>query len=279
MSNPNVFTVTAEITYRPFRVPPRCRKARQVEETFTHVVTIPSVTSADAPVVALIPNDRGHLGSPGSLDAELRAFGGKLWTVETESRDCTSPAVAAGSDRFPASVTENYWIEYPRDAIAQFESGYQGYLIIDGTVWRQTNEPVYSVQSLGMGHNHGGTYLDIEVPAPGKHEDRMFTLIDHEAAVAGALAIAARYGDDQSFERIRSTPKATILDASAFKVPTDAQRIANAEDEVRKIAKAVRALLAGDLSHDSLKEAKQLINDADSVLWKHGLDVVPPASR
>ncbi|MET1154516.1 hypothetical protein [Arthrobacter sp.] len=44
------FTVTADVDYRPFRVPPRCRKARPVPETFKRHIDIPSVTSEDAPV-------------------------------------------------------------------------------------------------------------------------------------------------------------------------------------------------------------------------------------
>ncbi|BCW67338.1 hypothetical protein NicSoilB4_21010 [Arthrobacter sp. NicSoilB4] len=52
------FTVTADVSYRPYRVPPRCRKARPVDEVFTHYISIPSVTSNDAPVVAIVPDDR-----------------------------------------------------------------------------------------------------------------------------------------------------------------------------------------------------------------------------
>lgn len=277
MSNPSVFTVTAEITYRPFRVPPRCRKPRQVAETFTHTVSIPSVTSADAPVVALIPNDRGHLGAPGGGDAELRAYDGKLWTVVTEDRDCTAPAVVAGSDRFPAAVTEDFWTESQREAIERFTAGYEDFLVVDGTLWRRTEEPVYSVQSLGMGHNHGGTFLDIEIQGPGRSADRTFTLLDPDGAIASALAIAERYGDDKSFDRIRRTPRATILDATAFKMPTNEQRVAAAENETRAIASNVRRLLIGDISHDTIREAKKLLDEAESLLWKHGLETVPSA--
>lgn len=277
MSNPNVFTITAEITYRPFRVPPRCRKHRQVAETFTHTVSIPSVTSDDAPVVALIPNDRGYLGAPGGGEAELRAYAGKLWTVVTEDRDCTAPAVMAGSDSFPTDVTEDFWTESQREATAKFASGYEDFLVVDGSLWRRTEEPVYSVQSLGMGYNHGGTFLDIEIQGPSRSADRTFTLLDPDGAIAAALAIAERYGDDQSYDRIRRTPRATILDRTAFKVPTNAQRITAAEDETRAIVKNIRDLLAGEISHDTIREAKKLLDEAESLLWKHGLEVVEPA--
>ena len=279
MSNPNVFTITAEIKYRPFRTPPRCRKPRQVQETFKHTLAIPSVTSVDAPTVALVPNDRGLFGAPGGGEAEIRSFDGKLWTVETETRDCTSPAALAGSDLFPADVTLDFHLEDADEAAEHFTSRYQDYLIVDGVVWRQTAEPVYSVETLGWGGNHGGTYMDIEVLVPGKREDRTFTLVDYDAAVAGALAIATDNGDDQSFERIRRTPGATILDPSAFRVPGDAVRIAKAESEVRQRASAAAALLQGRLTQDVLKEAKQAIKDMEAMFWKHGLDMVEPAGR
>lgn len=279
MSNPNVFTVTAEITYRPFRIPPRCRNPRQVPEVIERQIAIPSVTSAEAPVVALVPNDRGFLGSPGGGAAEVRSFDGKLWTVMTVEPDCTSAALPAGSDKFPAEITFDFHVSEVSEATEMFTSRYEKYLIVDGFVWRETTEPVYTVESLGWGGNSGGTYMDIGVILTGKRDDQMFSLLDHDAAVAGALAIAERYGDDQSFDRIRSTPKATILDPSAFKVPSDKDRIEAAENDVRVRAASAAALLQGELTRSVVDQVKQAMKDLEAVFWDHGLDSVKPNAK
>lgn len=277
MTTPGFFTVTAEITYYPMQVPKGCRKPRPVKETITHPVHVPSVTSAEAPVVALVPNDRGHLGSPGGNIAELRDWKGQLYTVENSVRgDVTSPAEVAGVD-FPSAITLLNHRRSAREAIESVDADYLKFLIVDGQVWRATDEPVYAVANLGMGHNHGGTFLDIEVRTPGNNLGHRFSLTDHAAAVAGALAIAERNGDDKSYDRIQATTAATILVASAFKVPSAAVRIAAAADEIRSLAKEIRERLSSDLTHDSLRGIKELVEQTDNLLWKHELQSVPTA--
>jgi hypothetical protein len=278
MSNPNVFTITAEITYRPFRTPPRCRNPRQVPEIIERIWAVPSVTSDVAPVVALIPNDRGFLGSPGGGEAEIRSFDGKLWTVVTEQPDCTSAPLPVGSEKFPADVTLDFHVADADEATEFFTSRYGKYLIVDGFVWRETAEPVYTVECLGWGNNSGGTYMSIGVVLPNRRDDRMFTLIDYEAAVDGALAIAKEQGDDKWFDRIRRTPKATILDPTAFKVPSEKARIAAAENDVRQRAATAVELLKGDLTKDVVGQVQQALKDIESAFWNHGLESVKPAS-
>lgn len=279
MTTPGFFTVTAEITYYPMRVPKGCRKPRPVKETIIHSVQVPSVTSAEAPVVALVPNDRGHLGSPGGNVAELRAWNGQLYTVESSKRgDVTSPAEVAGVN-FPSAITLLNHRTDGREVIESVDADYKQFLIVDGQVWRATDEPVYTVANLGLGHNHGGTFLDIEVRPAGNSLGHRFSLADHAAAVTGALEIAERNGDNKSYDRIKAAPAATILDASAFKVPSAAVRIAAAEDEIRSLAKLIRGRLCSDLTHESLRGIKELVEQADNLLWKHELQSVPTTGK
>lgn len=278
MSTPSVFTVTAAITFRPLRVPKGCRKPRPVDELFTYEFTVPSVTSAQAPVVALIPNDRGHLGSPGSNTAELRAYNGGLYTVETvERHNCTSAAVTAGSEQFPDSITRSDWVDSSRLAIDGVAKEFAGTVIIDGCVWRKTTEPVYAISTMGMGSNHGGTFLDIEVRPTNASPDRVFSLTDRDGAVTAALALAERYGDTLSFDRIRAVPSATILDASAFKVPSVTARIAAVEAEARDIMASISRLAGTDFTVDTLTEVKELADKARSLLSSNSVDTVTSA--
>jgi hypothetical protein len=87
------FTVTAEIAYRPYRIPPRCRKERPVNEVVTHPHFHPAVTSADAPVVAIVPDDRGYLGTVRGGDVEMRHYDGRLYVALTDENN----PVTAGS--------------------------------------------------------------------------------------------------------------------------------------------------------------------------------------
>jgi hypothetical protein len=266
----DAFIVTAQITYRPFRIPPRCRTERQVDEVFTDWIQVPSATSTEAPVVALVPNDLGHLGSPGGNIAELRSWNGQLYTVETETPDCTSPATLAGSDLFPAEIDRRYLTPDLRHAVESVRTDLSQFLIVDGVVWRKTAEPVYAVHSLGR-----GTYLDIEVGSVHGNMSRRFALTDREAAIAAAVAIARNSRDEESVEQIIKTAAPTILDASAFKVPSAAARVAAAGNEVRMIADLIRERLAGDHTHESLTEIKELVDAARSLLSKNDIDLVP----
>lgn len=266
----DAFIITAEITFRPFRVPPRCRKARPVDEVFTDWIQVPSVASEDAPVVALVPNDLGHLGSPGCNIAELRFWNGQLYTVDTETPDCTSPATIAGSDHFPATLARRFMTSSQKEAVELVRKDLGKYLVVDGMVWRKTSEPMYAVHSAGP-----ATYLDIEVSSVRGNMSRHFALTDREAAIAAALKLARRTGDEQSIEQILKTANPTILDASAFKVPSTAARVAAAGNEVRMIAKMIRGRLCSDHTHESLTEIKELVDAARSLLSNNDIDKVP----
>jgi hypothetical protein len=266
----DAFIVTAEITYRPLLVPPRCRKARPTDEVFTDWIQVPSVDSSEAPVVALVPNDLGHLGSPGGNLAELRAWNGQLYTVVTETLDCTSAALIAGSDKFPSMIERRCSTPDLKAAVESVRSDFRKLLVIDGAVWRKTSEPVYAVHSMGR-----GTYLEIEVGSVHGNMSRRFALTDREAAISAAVAIARNSRDEQSIEQIRKTHEPTILDATAFKVPSATARVAAAGNEVRVIADLIRERLEGDYTHESLTEIKELVDAARSLLSKNDIDLVP----
>ncbi|ACL42308.1 hypothetical protein Achl_4357 (plasmid) [Pseudarthrobacter chlorophenolicus A6] len=273
MENHEFFTVTSTIGFRPYRVPPRCRKARPVQETFTHEFRIPRVTSEEAPVVALVPDDRGYLGSSDGDDAPLRSYNGQLYTAVMGGR---TDIAAAGSDRFPSTAAYESWSPMEFEAIQEAGRKFEGILVVDGQVWKTTSEPSYKIETLGMGGNHGGTLLEVSFLDRG-NPGRQFPLTEYEHAVASAIEFANKRGDTNSIKMIRETPRATILDPSAFKIPTQAQRLANAEEQARALVVKAAGFLAGATTHDSLWSAKKLIEEADSLMYQHGLDEVAAA--
>lgn len=264
----DAFIITAEITHYPMRVPKGCRKARPVEEVFTDWIQVPSVSDADAPMVALVPNNLGHLGSPGGNIAELRYWNSQLYTVDTETSVPGSPATIAGSDLFPNTHRVTFQTFNLKAAVEAVRKDFGKYLIIEGVVWRKTSEPVYAVHSWGT-----GTYIDIEAGSVHGNMSRRFALTDRDAAIAAAIETA---GDGEWIER---TSEPTILDASAFKIPSAAARVAAAGNEVRMIAGLISERLAKDHTHESLTEIKELVDAARSLLSKNGITMVPASGN
>jgi hypothetical protein len=269
--NTGSFTITAEVAYRPFRVPPRCRKARPVDEAFKHHISIPSVTSADAPVVAIVPDDRGYLGSARGGDVEVRAYAGQLYVAVLDGEK----PVTAGSSRFPDKTTHTSYEHDSYEAMVEAEKQFDGILIIDGQVWKSAEEPSYTIMTMGLGGNHGGTYLELSFFDRGL-TGRRFPVTEYDHAVEAAIEFAEKRRDTNSLRMIRETPKVTVLDPTAFKIPTEASRIAGAEEEVRAMVAKATVLLAGTVTRDRLRDVKKLIEEADSLFWQHGLDKVAP---
>ena len=263
------FTVTADVAYRPYRVPPRCRKARPVDEVFQHHISIPSVTFDEAPVVAVVPDDRGYLGSARGGDVEMRAFDGQLYVALTDGEK----PVTAGSAKFPAKVKHTSYEHGSFEAMVEAEKQFKGLLVIDGQVWKAAEEPSYTIMTMGMGGNHGGTYLELSFMDRGL-TGRRFPVTEYDHAVGSAVEFAEKRGDTNSLRMIRETPKVTVLDPSAFKIPTEAARLALAEEEIRDMVSLAAGMLAGTITRNTLDDAKKTIEKAASLLWQHGLESV-----
>lgn len=259
------FVITSTITYRPHRIPPRCRKPRPVAETFTHEFRIPCLAPEAAPVVALVPDDHGYLGAAAGQDAPLRAYNGQLYSAL--ARD--GRPIKAGSGAFPATVARDTHEAWQDDAIREAGNGFKDLLIIDGGVWKPAKEPVYSIVTLGMGDNHGGTHLEIDYA--GRYV-RQFPLTDYDAAVEAAVAFAEKRGDTHSIPLIRQAPKATILDPTAFKVSTGAERRAAAEEAINALLTKARTRLAGTQTRMTLREVRELLDEAGTLMSESGIE-------
>lgn len=148
----DTFTVTTTVTFHPYRVPPRCRKPRQVEETFTVATDIPTITSAEAPVACTFNPGYQRLTVPETDEVTLRSYDGAFYT---------SVVTSAGDEDFPAERTLDSWESDQVAAEREAHERLWKYLVIDGKVWETMGEPYYSVNTYGMGHNHGGTGLSL----------------------------------------------------------------------------------------------------------------------
>lgn len=285
MSTP---TQTADLTLTvtgtwtdPNYVPPRCRKPRDRAMDATMQVSIPRLSSQDAPLAFVMP--QGVLApEPEEGMRHMRAYNGYLYapvidqpidpttsrrgapeyvTAEQEWPDATWDATSY--TRATRSVSERAASrqEWEQAVRAQTDT----LVIIDGTVWRRSSEPGYYVTTFGMGRNHGGTALFASTDL----NKVMFRADEYDKAVACAIDVAERRGDTR--------------DVAAFQRPDDAkgerERIRVVDpDQVRLIMPPRESEAIFDLRRDYERAMRDytdsithahLDKDAEQRAWEH----------
>ena len=75
------------------------------------------------------------------------------------------------------------------------------YLIFDGKVWKTCGEPMYVINTFGLGHNHGSTGFFIEYTYnPNISRNNYFNALERDKAIAYGKEVAASRGDTNSIE-------------------------------------------------------------------------------
>ena len=75
------------------------------------------------------------------------------------------------------------------------------FIICDGVVWERCEEPMYNINTFGLGHNHGGTgffisfYYNNNIPAK-----NYFNALQREEAIAYGKQVALGRGDTDSVD-------------------------------------------------------------------------------
>lgn len=261
--------ITVDLTYHPMRLPtPRHRKLRPVPTLEKVTVKVPVYTDSDAPVVARVPEG----AMPGIVrwdTSELRHDGRRFYAKEVDYQG--NPIVG-----LPDKVEEDIYTQSLPEATSRVIDSYAGTVLINGEVWQHVSEPVYTVYTMGLGANHGGTGMDARFLDDAKHRtsaDRIFSILEPETAIEGAVKVALDRGDTESVPRIRAWfKKIEVIDPSVFKVPTTAQRDAQARKQVESLLDDVaRMVTSGTISRDVLDQAEEIIKQAQGVMWDHGI--------
>lgn len=267
MTDTTALTVT--YTYESWEIPPRCRKARAVVREATVTIDIPTVTSAQAPVVMRVPTSTW--GADARM-AELRGFDGHLFEPMTTERvfdtwPLEAPSVQAGSDQFPLQQRADYAHAPQVTGEARVREGFSGYLIVDGMVWVRSDEPVYEVSTTGLGDDHGGTHLDIR---RWTHDELMtHPATDRDAAVAHALEVASARGNTRT-QWIVETNRIEVLDPAYVRTPHRAALLLEKEGVVQDLVDQARAALdRTDISlRDRVTDAASLLHRAREAAWQ-----------
>ncbi|MCC3299293.1 hypothetical protein [Arthrobacter caoxuetaonis] len=263
----DTFTITTTVTFHPLRVPPRCRKPRRVEETFTVTTDIPSVTAADAPVACIFDPGYQRLTHDETDEIALRTFDGSFYI---QRRD-----VNAGDEDFPSERT---WESRETDQVAAEREAHGRlwkYLVIDGKVWETIGEPYYSVNTYGTGNNHGGTGLSLNLLSAGQDVSSLdYAATELEAAIDGALEVAEARRDTEYFEHIRSFKGVNVILPEAFRIIPRDMRKTSKEAEVRVVADAMSAALSGPLDREKIRTVREALKELEDIMFNHGIDEV-----
>lgn len=147
---------------------------------------------------------------------EIRTYDGKLWKAVRYS-ECVSQGVGwmpisyiknrledytpywkGGKDFTEASIIkENNIAECKENILRKAE----GYIIYDSKVWKTCEEPMYVINTFGLGHNHGGTGFFIEYYYNDNIPSRnYFNALEREEAIAYGKNVAANRGDTDSID-------------------------------------------------------------------------------
>ena len=82
------------------------------------------------------------------------------------------------------------------ERVAELQRKADRYIFSDGKIWEPCGEPMYVINTFGLGHNHGGTGMFIEEFYNGNIPSRnYFNALDRDKAIAYANAVATRRGD------------------------------------------------------------------------------------
>lgn len=232
-------TIPCNYKYQEEYVPPRCRKPRYREVMATHPVKIPVVTLNDAPIAF---KHRAHeIGKKQSDDPAkyrffnatriYRAYNGKLYTRVYAGEKVTGQ----GADGWwtlsglkeiimERQTWRTVWSWDDRDlhtsaaCDAYFDEMFSEYLLIEvggkKQVWAETGEPMYNINTFGLGHNHGGIGTSFGITNhynSNIRKDWYFNALHGAECRKKALEIAKQRGDTDSFSYIRRQPMIQVL--------------------------------------------------------------------
>ena len=110
------------------------------------------------------------------------------------------PYWTGGSDFTDASIIKD---NNAAECIEKILNKAEDYVIYDGKVWEICGEPMYVINTFGLGHNHGGTGFFIEhfYNENISHEN-YFNALQRKEAIAYGKSVAANRGDTESIDRI-----------------------------------------------------------------------------
>lgn len=190
-------------------VPARCRKVRYREcEEYVNI----NLAETTMENMKLAFEDNSYSGK-----GKIYFFCNKLWT-KAKITDICAPS---DEDRYATPLDALiYWREhsscfFPREwrdgehpnkkhMVTMARKETRDFLLVDGELYRITNEPRYEIITFGLGHNHGGTGMFCSYNYnPNIRKESYFSALQGEQAVAYANKVAAGRGDTKDVGKFK----------------------------------------------------------------------------
>lgn len=219
-------TITGTAKYTSYRVP-ATGDPHRVTRTVGVFVRIPHASALQAPVAALIPGSSHYRLSFPQAMAEIRTFEGGLYQ---QLLDFNRQPVTPASREFNTDFGERLNANDARDAVRE---GLGQLILVEGELWKRTEEPVIEV----------GQISTTIVPGPSDRGAwQVFALTEYDAAVAAGIAMDA----DEARSGRKPRPPAEVFIPSVFAMRTSAERVDDARAAAEaEVARAQRILSTG----------------------------------
>lgn len=189
--------------YLPY-IPKRCRKVRYEEVSEDITFKVKSITSEEAPIVFVLSDF--HYAEVEKTPI-IRCYNKKLYKQYKIQGRFLDGHSDDDNGRYPLPfeglrrcvhpyMTYNEEERNKEYAVNMYKEALSRYILIDNEVWERCGEPRYEIVTFGLGHNHGGTGLFVEMYYnPNISKDFYFSALDGDKAVAKANEVALRRGD------------------------------------------------------------------------------------
>jgi len=211
-------------TYEVIAIPNRCKKERTYDFAASIPLSgyVPELTAAEAPIAFRLT------GTTMNSPLELRWANERLWKpahinqtgpklpldsfhlmAETQSSLRLFPSRWIRTSGYDGYWTKDHPTITPTDfrrilhnnemnVRASIVERLDNYILIDDVFHVATSEPFYTIQTFGLGANHGGTALFATHYAQNPNPDLNFRADHLDKAIAAATSIAANRGDTKN---------------------------------------------------------------------------------
>lgn len=222
--------ITIKLWYEEKYLPnKRCRKLRTRVIDRDVEVNVREVSEKDFPVAFVIHDYKSvYEGAKSYTDffegnrdyrmfsEEIRTYDGKLYMPVRVTYGAAISTNFEPLDALKYKLQEQdpYWKggeDYSSESIVK-ESNFNEkmeaakerakyFIICDGVIWETCGEPMYVINTFGLGHNHGGTgffieqYYNLNISSK-----NYFNALQREEAIAYGKKVALGRGDDKSVD-------------------------------------------------------------------------------
>lgn len=187
---------------------PRCRKLRYRDKKETVFTEIKEVKKEDMELVFYVEDSL-------ESDTEVYAFEGKLWK-EVRERGMKTGRTPMENLIHTFEESSIYYCRFDyqtgrretrEDVLKRLQEDCREKLIVDGVLYRQTQEPMYCIYTFGLGHNHAGIGTSLSIVwwyNENISHKAYFSALELEKAREQAIKTALGRGDTDSVEYINN---------------------------------------------------------------------------